>query len=141
VIEMSETPAKPVPEPVPTSEPFWDGLRHHVVRIQYSPSSGRFVFYPRLLAPLTLADDLEWREVSGRGSLYTFSTAWRPTAPPWSSEVPQMLGIVELDEGPRLSAPLVSVSPASLSVGMRVTPVFMDLPQDITVLAYRPSAS
>ena len=131
---------KPMPEPTPVTKPFWDGLREHKVRIQYSPSADRYIFYPRILAPGTLADDLEWREVSGAGTLYTFTVADRPTAPPWADALPQLLAIVELDEGPRLSSELVDVAPDALRVGMRVKAVFQDYPeQDITLLRFAPA--
>jgi uncharacterized OB-fold protein len=131
---------KPMPEPTPVTEPFWNALREHKIRIQYSPSSDRYVFYPRVLAPRTLADDLEWREISGEGTLYTFTVADRPTAPPWVDSVPQLLAIVEWDEGPRLSTEMVNVDPSELRVGMRVKPVFCDYPDnDITLLRYEPA--
>ena len=126
---------KPSPEPTPVTQPYWDGLREHKVRIQYSPSAQQYVFYPRVLAPRTLADDLEWREVSGEATLYTFTVADRPTAPPWQDAVPQLLAVVELAEGPRLTTEMVGVEPAALQVGMRVRPVFEDHP-DITLLKY-----
>ena len=126
---------KPLPEPTPVTQPFWDGLREHKLRIQYSPSAQQYVFYPRVLAPRTLADDLEWREVSGEATLYTFTVADRPTAPPWQDAVPQLLAVVELAEGPRLTTEMVGVDPASLQVGMRVKPVYEDHP-DITLLKY-----
>jgi len=130
---------KPLPEPIPVSQPFWDGLAEHKVRIQYSPSSGKYVFYPRLLAPGTLADDLEWRDISGLGTLYTYTVAYRATAPPWTDAVPQLLAVVQWDEGPRLSTEMVNVSPAALEVGMRVGPVFCDVPDaGITILRYQP---
>ena len=66
---------KPMPVKTPVSAPFWDALAEHKIRIQYSPSSEEYVFYPRILAPRTLADDLEWREISGAGTLYTFTIA------------------------------------------------------------------
>lgn len=131
---------KPMPEPTPVTKPFWDGLREHKIRIQYSPSADRYVFYPRILAPGTLADDLEWREVSGAGTLYTFTVADRPTAPPWADALPQLLAIVELDEGPRLSSEMVDVAPEALRVGMRVKAVFHDQPgQDVTLLRFAPA--
>jgi hypothetical protein len=131
---------KPLPEPTPVTKPFWDGLREHKVKIQYSPSADRYIFYPRILAPGTLADDLEWREVSGAGTLYTFTVADRPTAPPWADALPQFLAIVELDEGPRLSTELVDADPDTLRVGMRVKAVFNDYPeQDITLLRFAPA--
>src|SRR5882762_2068808 len=94
---------KPLPFATHTTKPFWDALRQHKVRIQYSPSSDRWVFYPRVLAPGTLADDLEWREISGRGELYTYTVARRPTAPPWEDSLPQLLAVVEFDERPRVT--------------------------------------
>ncbi|MDT5178322.1 MAG: uncharacterized protein QOJ95_2520, partial [Mycobacterium sp.] len=32
--------SKPMPSPTPTTQPFWDALREHKIRIQYSPSAG-----------------------------------------------------------------------------------------------------
>lgn len=128
---------RPFPEPTPVSAPFWAGLREHVIRIQYSPSARRYVFYPRLLAPGTLADDLEWREIDGAGSLYTCTVAHRPTAPFFAGAVPQVIAVVEWDAGPRFTTELVGVPLNDICVGMRVRPVFCDLPgQDVTLLRY-----
>ena len=114
----------------------------HRILIQYSPSTGRYVFYPRTLAPGTLADDLEWREIDGAGSLYTYTVARRPTGPPWAEKLPQLLAVVEWDVGPRVSTELVDVEPDDIRIGMRVTPVFCDVPDaGITLLRYRPATS
>lgn len=130
----------PLPEPTPVSAPYWDSLRRHRIEIQYSPSAGRHVFYPRTLAPGTLVDDLEWREIDGEGTLFTFTVAERPTAPPWADAVPQLLAVVEWDAGPRVSTELVEVTPADIHIGMRVSPVFYDVPDtEITLLRYRPA--
>ncbi|MEO9223209.1 MAG: OB-fold domain-containing protein, partial [Mycobacteriaceae bacterium] len=101
------TAEKPFPEPTPVTKPFWDSLREHRIEIQYSPSSDEYVFYPRVLAPRTLADDLEWREITGLGTLYTYTVADRPTAPPWADSLPQILAVVQWDVGPRLSTEMV----------------------------------
>jgi uncharacterized OB-fold protein len=131
---------KPRPEPTPTSKPYWDGLREHKICIQYSPLSQEYVFYPRVLAPRTLADDLEWREISGLGTLYTFTVADRPTAPQWADSLPQLLAVVQWDEGPRLSTEMTNVDPAQLQVGLRVKPVFVDDPDGgPTMLRYEPA--
>jgi uncharacterized OB-fold protein len=132
--------ARPVPEPTPVSRPFWDGLAQRRILVQYSPSLQRYVFYPRLLAPGTLADDLEWREIDGAGTLYTFTVARRPTGPPWVDAVPQLLAVVQWDAGPRMSTELVDIDPSDIRIGMRVQPVFYDLPEaGITLLKYRPA--
>lgn len=132
--------SKPMPVKTPTTAPFWDALAQHKIRIQYSPSSGEYVFYPRVLAPRTLADDLEWREISGLGTLYTHTIAQRPVHPSFADDVPQILAIVQWDEGPRVSTEIITDDPSSLSVGMRVKPVFVDYPQDdVTMLRYEPA--
>ena len=131
---------KPMPEPIETTAEFWAGLRNHKVRLQYSPSSDAYVFYPRVLAPRTLADDLEWREIDGAGTLFTFTVAERPTGPPWADALPQLLAVVEWDVGPRVSTELVDVEPAEIRIGMRVAPVFHDVPgAGVTLLRYRPA--
>lgn len=131
---------RPMPIPTPTAKPFWDGLAEHRIRIQYSPSSDRYVFYPRVLAPGTLADDLHWREISGAASLYTFTVAYRPVAPHFAGDVPQILAVVQWDEGPRFSTEIVNADPADVHVGMRLRPVFFEYPEDgVTMLRYEPA--
>ncbi|WP_207842556.1 Zn-ribbon domain-containing OB-fold protein [Williamsia soli] len=135
---MTFTPPMPVKTPV--SAPYWDALREHRIRIQYSPSLDEYVFYPRILAPGTLADDLEWREISGEGTLYTFTVARKPVSPHFANSVPQLLAVVQWDEGPRLSTEIVNAEPSELRIGMRVRPVFFDHPEDeVTLLRYEPA--
>jgi uncharacterized OB-fold protein len=132
--------SKPVPIPTPTTTPFWDALSEHRIRIQYSPSSDSYVFYPRILAPGTLADDLEWREISGAGSLYTFTVSYRAVSPHFADDVPQILAVVQWDEGPRFSTEIVNAEPDAIRVGIRVRPVFTDYPEaGVTMLRYEPA--
>jgi uncharacterized OB-fold protein len=131
---------RPMPEATDVSRPFWDGLREHTIRIQYSPSLGQYVFYPRLVSPKTLVDDLEWREIDGAGTLYTYTVTDRPTASFFADEVPQKLAIVQWDVGPRVSTELVEVNAEDIEVGMRVRPVFCDYPEaGVTLLRYAPA--
>lgn len=140
---MSDTstdgPQRPLPQPIERTRPFWDGLRERKVRIQYSLSSDQWVFYPRSHAPLTLANDLEWREIAGTGTLYTYTIARRPTAAEFAGEEPQIIAVVELDEGPRLTSTLVNVKEDAIAVGMRVRPVFDDIDTQTTLLRYEPA--
>jgi uncharacterized OB-fold protein len=137
---MAQEMSVPLPEPTPVSAPYWQALTEHRILIQYSPSLARYVFYPRTLAPGTLADDLQWREIDGAGTLFTYTVARRPTGPPWADALPQLLAVVEWDAGPRVSTELVDVEPDRISIGMRVAPVFHDVPgTGITLLRYRPA--
>lgn len=123
---MAQTDDKltpPLPTPTPTSRPFWDGLREGRVRLQQCGACGGWVFYPRVRCSHCLADALEWHDVSGLGSLYTWTVCERPTAPPFAAWGTYVLAVVELDEGVRMTTLLVDAPPESLRAGMRMRPV------------------
>ena len=90
--------------------------------IQYSPSAKRYVFYPRTLAPGTLADDLEWREIYGAGRFTPTPSRDDRPGRHWPMTLPQLLAVVEWDVGPRFSTELIDVEPENIKIGMRVTP-------------------
>lgn len=83
--------------------------------IQRSRSSGEYVFYPRVAAPRTGAQDLEWVAASGRGTVYaTTVMRVRPPAAPYN------VCLVELEEGPRMMSRVEGIGPEDVQVGMAV---------------------
>ncbi|MEI8155239.1 MAG: OB-fold domain-containing protein [Burkholderiales bacterium] len=132
---------KPLPQATAISAPYWDGLKQHEVRIQQCEEQGHWLFFPRTHCPTCGSRRLVWRRVSGEGTLYTYTVARVPTLPEFSDEMPQLLAVVELDEGVHINTTLVGVDPAELAVGMRVRPVFDERPGVTTLLRYTPLAS
>lgn len=132
---------KPLPHPTTISAPFWDGLKAHEVRIQQCEEHGHWLFFPRTHCPTCGSRKLAWRTVSGTGTLYTFTVGRIPTLPEFTDEMPQLLAVVELDEGVHINTTMVGVDPDALKVGMRVRPVFDDRPGEVTLLRYTPVAS
>jgi uncharacterized protein len=131
------TPSKPRPVPTAVSAPFWDGLRDERIRIQRCDDCDRWVHYPRRRCSHCLSDQLSWHEVSGRGRVYTFTVSRQPSTPAFADEVPQIITIVELDAGPRLTTTLVEVPDEEAVVGMTVEPVFDHGDDGITLLRFR----
>lgn len=130
--------AKPLPEPTPVSQPFWDAARQHRLLLQRSAKSGKFLYYPREVSPFAVDDALEWAEASGRGSVYSFTIARRATGPQWESDVPYVIAMVELEEGPRMTANIVGCEPTSVFVGMPVEVSFEDVTPEVTLVQFRP---
>jgi uncharacterized OB-fold protein len=124
----SPSTAAPIPKPLPiatpTTAPFWEGLRRREVRIQRCGACDAWVFYPRSNCPICLSPKLEWRSVAGTGRLHAFTIARLPTAAFFADETPQLLAIVELDEGVRMPSTLVDVAESEIEIGMRLAPVF-----------------
>jgi uncharacterized protein len=130
---------KPLPLPTPVTRPFWEGLAEGCIRIQHCLDCGGWVFYPRSHCSHCLSERLEWREVSGAATLYTFTITRQPTAPFFADEVPQRLAVVELAEGVRMTSTLVNVADADIRVGMRLRPVFDRVSADVTMLRFAPA--
>lgn len=99
-------------EPVPTPETdfFWAGTLAGELRIQRCNNCARYYFYPRPFCRYCQSRDVEWRRVSGNGRLISYVINYRPV-PPASPGEPQVIALVELDEGPRMLTNIVGVDP------------------------------
>jgi uncharacterized OB-fold protein len=53
--------------------------------------------------------------------------------------VPQIITVVELPEGVRISTTLVDIDPDDVRIGLRVEPVFDHGADGVTLLRYRPA--
>ncbi len=84
---------------------FWSALAEGALQCQFDAEAGRFQFYPRPLSLFRVNGPLEWRPVSGTGTLIAHTIVRVPT-PGFALKPPYGVGIVKLDEGPRLIAPL-----------------------------------
>jgi uncharacterized protein len=134
---MRNPEERPLPVPTPVSRCYWEGLREHQVRIQYCEPCDRWIFYPRSNCPGCLSPGLEWRTVSGSGSLYSYTVARQPSSKLFAGAGTEILAIVQLDEGPRVTSTLVGVLPEEVRIGCRVLPVFDDVDEEHTLLRYR----
>jgi acyl dehydratase/uncharacterized OB-fold protein len=131
---------KPLPQPTPISAPYWDGLKAHEVRLQQC-THGHWLFFPRTHCPTCGSRQLTWKTVSGEGTLYTYTVARVPTLSEFSDEMPQLLAVVELEQGVHINTTMVGVQPEGLRVGQRVRPVFDERPGSVTLLRYTPVES
>jgi uncharacterized protein len=114
-----------VPVPTPETQPFWAGTLAGELRIQHCQSCGKYYFYPRPFCRYCQSRDVEWRPVSGRGRLVSYVINYRPL-PPADPAEPQVIALIELDEGPRMLSNIVGVAPEpeNLTLDARVTVQF-----------------
>ncbi len=135
---MSEF-ARPRPEPTPTSRPFWEATARGEFMIQHCRRCDAYVFYPRINCTGCGSLELEWRPTSGRGSVYSYTVARRPTHPAFADRVPYVIAIVELEEGPRVTTNLVDCDPEKVKIGMPVRVVFEDPVDGIAIPVFQPA--
>lgn len=131
---------KPMPVPTPGSRPFWKGLMDRKVMLQRCRDCSHTFHYPRILCPQCMSQSLDWVQASGRGTLYTYTICRRPTHPVFADESPQLMAVVELEEGPRMTSTLVNVAEDEISIGMALEPVFeRNEEAGITMLRFQPA--
>ena len=135
----ADSPRQHLPRPVPTefSEPFWEGTRVGELRVQRCLDCQHWRWTPQLACPKCWSERYEWARSSGRGELYSF-TVVRRSVDPDRFEVPYVLAVVRLDEGPHLLTNLVECELADIEVGMRVAVRFERIDADFHVYPFAP---
>lgn len=132
--------SKPLPQPDPVTQPFWDSVNAHAMKIQHCGPCGRFVFYPRTHCPYCFARDLEWRSVVGQGTVHAFTIVHYPSVPSFRVDAPYVVALIELKEGVRMMSTLVGLPPDEnhVHVGMSVRVVYDDVAPETTLPKFRP---
>lgn len=85
------------------SGPYWQGIQAGRLLLQYCEETCRFQHPPGPVSIYTGGRWLSWREVSGTGRIYAFTTL-RAKGLGADGRCPYTLALVELDEGVRLLA-------------------------------------
>jgi uncharacterized OB-fold protein len=131
-----------VPVPDRWTEPFWSAAREHRLAIQACTDCGALQHPPGLLCRRCGATALAFRDVSGRGTLYSYTISEQSFVPGFEDVVPLCLGLVELVEQPvvRLLTNVVVDNPAALRVGMPMTVVFEEIADGFVLPQFTPLA-
>jgi uncharacterized OB-fold protein len=67
---------------------------------------------------------VSFTDVSGRGKVYSFVTFHRVYHPAFEGDVPYVVALIELEEGPRLLSNIVDVAPEDVRCEMPVEVTF-----------------
>ena len=135
-MEPKKPREKAVPRPGPVSEAFWEGTRQHRFMLQYDPKADSYQFFPRGISMYGTAQ-LEWREASGAGTLVAH-TLCRTPAPGFEGDVPYLIGLVQLREGPRIFAQIVGTRFEDLKIGAPMQLVWDDTRKDYPIYQFQP---
>jgi len=137
---MSQTVSKPVPVPDEVSAPFFDGARQGKLMLQHCPACSGWSFPVRERCPHCFAAGLQWRQASGRGTLYTFAIMHQVMNPGFTGAVPYNVCQIDLEEGVRMISNVVGMANDALTIGMKLEAVFEDLDGSVSVPKFRPVA-
>jgi len=135
---MTPVYIKPLPVPSNESAPFWEGCRRHELLIQRCDECGQFAFPPAAHCPECFHSPMKWSKVSGQGKVYTFVVYRRSYHPGFEADLPYVVALVQLEEGPRLIGNIVGCDPQSVRCEMPVEVVFDDIEEkNFTLYRFR----
>jgi uncharacterized OB-fold protein len=138
---MSErTYRKPLPRVDEESRGYWEALQRHELYFQRCRDCGTRRLPPRAVCPACLSAATEWVRASGQGTVYSFTVTYQNQTPGFREELPYVLAVVELVEGPRLMANIADCAPDAVRIGMPVEVVFDDVTPEVTLAKFRPAA-
>lgn len=118
---------------------FWEAATAHRLVAQRCADCGRFRHPPRPMCPECNSLAVEIVELSGRGTIYSFSIIHHPPSPFF--EHPVLAVLVELAERIRLVSNLIDVDPSTIQgtslIGERVEVTFVPTAGEQAVPVFR----
>jgi uncharacterized OB-fold protein len=133
------------------SASYYHFLNEHKLMGARCKDTGSVFLPPRPMNPETYTANMEWVEFSGRGRLAAYSVISigpsQMIEAGYDRKKPYCAGIVELEEGPKISAQILDVdvcNPGQIQIGMPVEIAFVERgPEDHrqTFLAFRPASA
>jgi uncharacterized OB-fold protein len=106
------------------NRPFFEGGLEGKLLLQRCTRCNHLIYYPRMVCPRCFSPEYRWEHLSGYGTVYSFSLVWRPNHPAFDEQVPIVLVVVDLSEGPQMVSTLVDYPAERVHVGMEVSAVF-----------------
>jgi uncharacterized protein len=131
---------KPIPRPDAVSAPYWEAAARGELVIQECPSCGHRQFYPRAVCTDCGADPA-WMTCSGRGTVHTYTVIRQNHAKPFRDELPYVVAVIELEEGPRMMSNVIGCEVGDVTIGMPVEVSFVAADEGIGVPFWKPRSA
>jgi uncharacterized OB-fold protein len=125
--------------PDPHSEPFWAAAKEHRLVAPRCRTCGRFRMPPTAFCPGCRRQGVDWIELSGHATVFTYTIAHQALIPQLRGNLPYVVAIVEPDDAPgiRLATNLVDTETEAVHVGMSVQVVWDDAHENASVPRFR----
>jgi uncharacterized OB-fold protein len=131
---------RPLPQPTPETEHFWQGTRKGELRLQRCEECENVYFPPRPFCPACASRRVSVFAASGRATLHSYVINHR-AIPDSGFEAPYAIAVVLLQEGPRMLSNIVDTpqTPEALVLDMPLEVVFERFSEDISLPFFRPA--
>jgi uncharacterized OB-fold protein len=119
---------------------FWSEAAAGRLSFQRCADCGYLRWPPGALCPECWSAASAWEAVERGGSIWSFGVYDRAFDAAFEEAVPYVVGLVELDAGPRMIANVVDIAAEDVTVGMRVCAVFEPVTDGLALVTFGPAA-
>ena len=125
------------------TKPFWDAAARHQLVAAQCAGCGAFRMPPTPFCPHCQSQAIDWRTLSGRGQVYSYTVVERAIIDGMDAHLPYVPAVIELEGAPgvRLISNVVDVEVAHITVGMAVSVVWDEFPGSVCVPRFVLSAT
>jgi uncharacterized protein len=118
------------------TQPFWDAAADGRLVVEHCDACGADTFPPRGMCRACRSRDVGWVEVTGPGTVYTYTVnhqRWMPDL-----EVPYAVVLVEFADHPgvRVAGRLRGCAPGEVAIGMAVDVGFEPGPDGVAIPSF-----
>jgi uncharacterized OB-fold protein len=127
----------PLPKARGRATEFYAFCKNHELRFQRCSDCGRWRHIPRDMCAKCGSFKWEWAQSSGKGKLFSWTTATQPMMPQFAESVPYSPVVVEVEEGVRLVTWLTGIKPEELELEMPLQVAFDDVTSEVTLPKFK----
>jgi len=124
-----------------TTLPFWQAAAQHRLVVQCCTACGHTRLPPAPACSECRSADADWKQLSGRGTVYTYTIVHRPIAA--GQPLPTLIAVIALEDagGVRMISNVVGVDFGEVAIGMPVEVVWEDMTAELAIPRFRPRAA
>jgi uncharacterized protein len=134
-------PRRMEPPVTELTEPFWEATREKRFLLQWCVDCEVAQYFPRDICLACGGTNLEWREASGDGVVYTMTVENKPMNPAINDGERYVIALVDLAEGPRMMTNVFGCPPDDVYVGMPVRLAWDELSDGRNLAVFEPAVS
>ena len=105
--------------------------------LQYNKNSNEYFLYSSSLGGAKHNENIEWKEVSGRGEIYSFTLVHAPAGEAFKDDIPYIVALITLEEGARIISNIIIEEGEKISIGDRVTVHFEKYSEELTIPKFK----
>jgi len=129
---------KPLPHPNPDTRAFWESCRNHRLTFQQCTGCGHVRWPAAIICPQCHSASYERVVSCGRGTVFSYVVYHQALHPAYQDEVPYVVAVVQLEEGPRFLTNIVGCEPDAVACDMPVELLWEDITEEFSLPKFQP---